>query len=76
MLDILTDDELAQLSGYRRPFFQVQWLVQNGIHHWKRKDGVPVVPRSSIEQRQHEERRQGPDLDGLQSRGRVAEPGA
>lgn len=73
MLDILTDDERVVLTGYERPAYQVRWLIQNGIHHWKRKDGVPVVPRSSIEQQQHEERRQGPDLGGLQSRGRVAE---
>ena len=39
----LTPDELRQLTGYRRPALQRQWLEQAGIRHWVASTGRPVV---------------------------------
>ena len=71
MLDVLTSSELEALTGYRRPAYQARWLAENGIRHWRRKDGLPVVPRSTINEVESQTApiRQGPRLEGLATRG-------
>lgn len=73
MLEILTNAELEALTGYRRPAYQARWLAANGIRHWRRKDGLPVVPRAAVQGSEQPaaaqpEPRQGPNLEGLASR--------
>lgn len=48
---LLTADELAELTGYVRPFDQRKWLTENDIVHRVRADGRPVVSRAHVEQR-------------------------
>lgn len=45
----LTPAELAELTGYKIPAYQVRWLVRNGVRHWINRAGRPVVPRSAID---------------------------
>lgn len=37
--DILTREQLAQLSGYTRPTAIKRWLMRNGVRFTERKDG-------------------------------------
>jgi hypothetical protein len=45
----LTHAELAALTGYKIPTYQVRWLARNGVRHWVNKAGRPVVPKSAID---------------------------
>jgi uncharacterized protein (DUF1778 family) len=40
----LTAREVRELSGYQMKSQQVMWLRKNGIHHYVRADGRPIVP--------------------------------
>lgn len=44
----LTAPELRELTGYQRPKAQIRWLQTNGVQHYVRADGKPVVPRAAI----------------------------
>ena len=44
----LTADELQELTGYVRPSAQVRWLIRNGVAHYRRADGKPVVTREAL----------------------------
>lgn len=48
MLPWLSDDELRDLTGYRRPSFQVQWLVSNRIKHYVNALNKVRVPRDAL----------------------------
>lgn len=39
----LTDEQLTDLTGLRRPSAQVRWLTTRGIQHYVRVDGRPRV---------------------------------
>ncbi|ENM1396330.1 DUF4224 domain-containing protein [Klebsiella pneumoniae] len=41
--DLLTDDELIELTGYRFPSKQCSALAKSGISFVKRRDGRPLV---------------------------------
>jgi hypothetical protein len=45
----LTTGEVHELSGYKLYSKQVAWLQKNGIHHYVRADGRPMVPVTAIE---------------------------
>lgn len=45
----LSDADLERLTGYRRPGAQVRWLRQNGVLHYVRADGKPVVPVTAFQ---------------------------
>jgi len=47
---LLTGDELINLSGYRRPARQAQWLTENGIYYKRRGDGSLVILRKHLEE--------------------------
>ena len=53
---LLTDEEVAHLTGRKRAALQIAWLLEHGIKHWKNACGKPVVPRSAIDG--------GPQSDG------------
>lgn len=44
----LSREQLLDLTGYRQPRAQVEWLQKNGVLHWVRADGRPSVPLSAI----------------------------
>jgi hypothetical protein len=44
----LSDEQLADLTGYARPSAQVRWLQRNGVTHYVRADGRPRVPVTAI----------------------------
>lgn len=48
MLPWLSDEELHDLTGYRRPSFQVQWLVSNRIKHYVNALNKVRVPRDAL----------------------------
>lgn len=48
----LTDEQLRELTGRQRPAAQIRWLRANGLRHWVRADGHPVVPVSAVEGRE------------------------
>lgn len=45
----LTATELHELSGYRQPSKQIEWLRTNRVRHWIARTGHPKVPRSAID---------------------------
>ena len=45
----LTDAELVELTGKRRPSAQIRALRHMGIHHKRRGDGTLVVARAHFE---------------------------
>lgn len=45
---LLTREELAELTGYKRPGDQARWLAQQGIQHYMGADGRPKVIRESL----------------------------
>jgi hypothetical protein len=42
----LTADELARLTGYRRPSAQIRWLKARRVRHFVNAAGLPVVARA------------------------------
>jgi hypothetical protein len=61
----LTAEEVIELTGYRYPSKQIEWLRQWGIRHFVAKDGHPRVLRSALEGKNPEIRRDRPRLEGL-----------
>lgn len=64
----LTADQLEELTGYRQAAAQVRWLQRNGITHYVRADGRPVVPSTAITGGAASRGRTGPDLDSVRVR--------
>lgn len=69
----LTQDEIREITGYRRRKQQFAWLIENGFTVKARADGSPLVARSNYHTVMGgiagaEARRirvDGPDLDAL-----------
>jgi hypothetical protein len=67
----LTPNELQQLTGYKKPKLQRQWLVDNGYSFDVRADGRPVVMTEQVSSRQlkrlshHHNADDEPDFDAL-----------
>jgi len=59
-MHLLTDEELRQLTGFKRHSAQIRALRQMGIGHYVRPDGKPCVLSST--------------LDGTSTHERVIEP--
>ena len=60
----LNADELIELTGYRRPSKQVEWLRSYAIRVFVDRTGHPRVLRSDLESSGYQ-RRTTPDLDAL-----------
>jgi hypothetical protein len=58
----LTDDELRELTGWRRRSRQVKWLTDQGVPFYLRRDGRPVVVRSALSAAPADPERDGPNL--------------
>jgi hypothetical protein len=41
----LTDDDLRQLTGYKKPCKQIEWLRKRGIPHFINARRKPVVSK-------------------------------
>ncbi len=67
----LTDEELADLSGYRRPSKQIAWLKKQGIRFFVAADGHPRVLRAHLEA-PAKQRTTGPDLEAVRQMGRLS----
>jgi hypothetical protein len=65
----LNPDQLAELTGLRQSAAQLRWLRKNGITHYVRADGRPIVVRSAIESSSNtfisSSNTLGPDFDAL-----------
>lgn len=63
----LTPDEVRELSGYRMKSKQVAWLQRNGIHHYIRADGRPMVPLAATDPPKpgNEPKKFEPDFDAV-----------
>ena len=48
-MSFLTADELAHLTGFRRPGAQIRWLRSRGVRHFVNGAGHPVVARAWID---------------------------
>jgi hypothetical protein len=46
---LLTEHEIADLTGYVQAAAQIRWLRKNGLTHFIRADGKPRVPKSVLE---------------------------
>jgi len=44
----LTADNIENLTGYVQAAAQIKWLRKNGITHFVRGDGRPVVPTNAF----------------------------
>jgi hypothetical protein len=40
---MLTPDQMVQLTGYRKPSKQIEWLKRNGVPYLVNAAGYPVV---------------------------------
>lgn len=49
--EILGEDELAAITGYKRPAKQRAWLDQNGWVYYKNRAGHPIVGRIHARQK-------------------------
>ena len=67
---LIPDDEIAALSGYKRPSKQIAWLREWGIPHFVAGDGHPRVLRSALEKPNLSGRLERPNLEGLSTLGR------
>jgi len=65
---LLTASELATLTGYVRPAAQIRWLQRNGLTHYVRADGYPVVPRWVLERPGEAFRAQEPNFEAIRAR--------
>ena len=65
----LTPDETAELTGYRKPSFQVRQLKTYGIRFFVAADGHPRVPRAEIEGGKDRTRHTAPNFDAIAARG-------
>lgn len=64
---LLTDDELEQLTGYKRTADQCTWLKRNGVPFYRQRlIGRPRVVREALTgPRKRRAEQEGPDLDWL-----------
>lgn len=60
----LTNEELFEFTGYRRPSCMIRQLKEYGVRFFVAADGYPRVPRSTIEDPK-EETRALPDFEAL-----------
>jgi hypothetical protein len=61
----LTDDEVAFMTGKRRPAAQSRFLKARRIRHWLNGSRV-VVPRSAVEQGEQERRQIEPNFAAVE----------
>ena len=61
----LTQEELQQLTGYKKPALQRRWLIDNGYNFDIRADGRPIVSRAHFEARHTPEKRKRPSAFNL-----------
>lgn len=66
-MNLLTDDELQRLTGYKQKSAQVRWLQANGVRHYVRADGRPNVPASALDA--PKDTRVGPNLNAVRRTG-------
>lgn len=45
----LTEDEMIEMTGYRQPAKQIEWLQKWRIRHTVRRDGHPRVTLAAVE---------------------------
>lgn len=65
----LTPEQLQELTGYVQSRAQIRWLVKNGVPHYVRADGRPVVTVAAIEARRRESPRTGPNFAAIRRAG-------
>ena len=71
----LTQDEIADLTGYERAHCQCAWLDANSVAYKKRRNGSPVVLRLELERAMSPESHtisndeERPDFSALQAYG-------
>lgn len=62
-MQLLSDESLEQLTGYRQKAAQIRWLQQNGVRHYVRADGRAVVTETALDA--PVANRRGPNLDAV-----------
>lgn len=72
MSALLSDEEVAKLTGYTRPADQVRWLTRNKVRFYRQRvDGRPVVPRDALVDKPAREV-EGPRWEALRERKKAA----
>ncbi len=66
----LSDEELADLTGYQRPSKQIAWLKKQGIRFFVAADGHPRVLRAHLEG-PPKQQPTGPDLEAVRRMSRL-----
>lgn len=62
----LNEEELRQLTGYKRSNDQAAWLRRNGVRHYRQKSaGRVMVARQTLSTQRESITRDGPRLDFL-----------
>ena len=62
----LKPEQIYELSGYRLGSYQIRWLQKNGIRHYVRADGRPMVPVAAFEREEFKARpRAEPNFEAL-----------
>lgn len=71
MNDLLTDDELYDLTGYRQPDAQARVLREHGLRPVIRKDGRPRVTWAALARAMvaHAQNDEGPNFAALRPTG-------
>lgn len=60
---LLSPAQVEELTGYRQHAAQIRWLQRNGLQHYVRADGRPVVPECALSA--PAPTRKGPNLDAI-----------
>ena len=63
----LTPEQLETLTGLRQPAAQIRWLRRNGVRHYVRADGRPVVPASALAGQTQPPKAAGPNFAALRA---------
>lgn len=61
----LDEDEIMQLTGYRRRQKQYHELARQGVEFRARADGFPLVKRAQFENSLQPKRRREPDFSAI-----------
>lgn len=64
----ITRDDIKSLTGYVQPAAQIRWLRKNGITHFVRADGKPVVPTNAFERAEVDPAVNSPNFAALRAR--------
>ena len=67
----LTEEQVVELTGYKRAADQAKWLKRNGVQHFRQRiNGRVIIARDALAVREKVAEVEGPRLDWIPRRKR------